>query len=335
MPGDYVGWEWDAVPTQPQYLSRQPQGVTRLSESAINAPGGQPSSWLVDEGRNRSTAPPPGQPASANAVKYRVPSGALVFAAGTIQWYRGLVPSNDSSPSPRVQQATYNVFADMGVQPLTPAGVTLDLPNRPPTAVAKATPTSGDAPLNVSFDGSASTDPDGLIARFDWDLDGDGEFDDGLGPKATFAYDRAGTYTARLRVTDPADESAVATLAIKARADGTTGPPGEGGRRSLARISSIRLLRGRQLAIRIRCKAAASGACAGNAAATVSGTKAGHKRFRRLSPNRSATLRVKLTRAGLRRLQVRPAMVRVTLTVRDAAGLGATTRRALRVPRRG
>ncbi len=343
--GKYVGWEWDAVPTQQQYLSRQPQGVTRLSASTINAPGGQPSSWLVDEGRSRDTLPPPGQPATVNAVKYRAASGALVFAAGTIQWYRGLVPSNDSSPSSRIQQATYNVFADMGVQPLTPAGVTLDTPNSPPTAVATATPTGGGVPLTVSFDGSGSTDPDGLIARYDWDLDGDGEFDDGVGPTATFVYHSAGTHTARLRVTDPGNESAVATLVIRADGAGSTGPngpgpngpngPAAGGPRSLVRISSVRLVRGRQLAIRIRCMAAASGACAGKAAATVSGTKAGHKRFRRLSPNRKATLRVRLTRAGLRRLQIRPAMVRVTLTVRDAAGLGATARRALRVPRRG
>jgi len=77
----------------------------------------------------------------------------------------------------------------------------------------------------------------------------------------------------------------------------------------------------------------ARGACAGKAAAAVSGT--GHKRFRGLSPNRTATLRVKLTPAALRRFQAGPATVRITLTVRDAAGLGATTRRALKLPRHG
>ena len=81
--------------------------------------------------------------------------------------------------------------------------------------------------------------------------------------------------------------------------------------------------------------AIARGACAGKAAATVSGTRAGHKRFRGLSPNRTATLRVKLTRAALRRFQAGPATVRITLTVRDAAGLGVTTRRALMLPRNG
>ena len=113
----------------------------------------------------------------------------------------------------------------------------------------------------------------------------------------------------------------MATLDIQADGAGSTGPNGTTGPtgtkgptgpsvglpRSLVRISSVRLVRGAKLAIRIRCMAIARGACAGKAAATVSGARAGHKRFRGLSPNRTATLRVKLTRAALRRFQAGPA----------------------------
>jgi len=47
--------------------------------------------------------------------------GALVFAAGTVQWSWGLEGDPDGIESPDVdmQQATVNLFADMGVQPTT------------------------------------------------------------------------------------------------------------------------------------------------------------------------------------------------------------------------
>jgi hypothetical protein len=56
---------------------------------------------------------------------YKVASGALVFGAGTVQWAWGLDDSHDSQFSPiappdsRMQQATINLFADMGLQPTT------------------------------------------------------------------------------------------------------------------------------------------------------------------------------------------------------------------------
>ena len=45
--------------------------------------------------------------------------------------------------------------------------------NQPPTAIATATPDSGLAPLVVQFIGSGSTDSDGTVTAFNWDL-GDG-----------------------------------------------------------------------------------------------------------------------------------------------------------------
>jgi hypothetical protein len=50
------------------------------------------------------------------------PSGALVFGAGTVQWSWGLDDNHDelpvSSEDKTMQQATVNLFADMGARPL-------------------------------------------------------------------------------------------------------------------------------------------------------------------------------------------------------------------------
>ena len=74
--------------------------------------------------------------------------------------------------------------------------------NQPPTAVATADPTNGSAPLEVDFDGTGSSDPEGLPLTYAWDLDGDGQFDDSNVSQPQFTYTQPGSYTARLRVTD-------------------------------------------------------------------------------------------------------------------------------------
>jgi glucose/arabinose dehydrogenase len=76
--------------------------------------------------------------------------------------------------------------------------------NTPPTANIQASPTSGAAPLTVSFDGRGSSDPDpgDGIAAYSWDLNGDGTYGDATTATTSFTYANPGTYTARLKVTD-------------------------------------------------------------------------------------------------------------------------------------
>ena len=74
--------------------------------------------------------------------------------------------------------------------------------NQPPVAVATGAPTSGATPLVVNFNGSGSSDPDGSIASYAWDLDGDGQYDDSTAQNPSRTYTTAGTYVVRLRVTD-------------------------------------------------------------------------------------------------------------------------------------
>ncbi len=73
-----------------------------------------------------------------------------------------------------------------------------------PVAVANADVTSGMFPLSVSFDGSASYDPDGTIKAWDWDFDGNGKpdfrsYESGI---ANFVYNAPGAYNATLTVHD-------------------------------------------------------------------------------------------------------------------------------------
>jgi glucose/arabinose dehydrogenase/PKD repeat protein len=86
--------------------------------------------------------------------------------------------------------------------------------NQPPTASIVAQPTTGAAPLTVQFDGRASSDPEGGALTFAWDLDGDGNYNDGTSPQVSWTYTASGSYTARLRVTDPQGASGTASQTI-------------------------------------------------------------------------------------------------------------------------
>jgi PKD repeat protein len=91
--------------------------------------------------------------------------------------------------------------------------------NQPPVATASATPTSGIAPLSVSFSGTASHDPDGSIASYAWTF-GDGST--GAGATTNHTYAIPGSYTATLTVTDDRGATASANIGITATVDSST-----------------------------------------------------------------------------------------------------------------
>ena len=89
--------------------------------------------------------------------------------------------------------------------------------NQAPRAVISATPTNGATPLHVNFSATGSSDPDaGDTLTYEWDLNGDGAFDDGTGSTADFTYSSAGRYLATVRVTDNHGASATDAVAISA-----------------------------------------------------------------------------------------------------------------------
>lgn len=86
--------------------------------------------------------------------------------------------------------------------------------NRAPTAVASANPTSGPAPLDVSFDGRGSSDPDGDPLTYEWDF-GDGS-PTATGATTSHRYTMVGTFTATLRVRDNRGGEGTDTVRIDA-----------------------------------------------------------------------------------------------------------------------
>jgi PKD repeat protein len=96
--------------------------------------------------------------------------------------------------------------------------------NAPPTArivfsTVNARPGQAlDVPLvgqQVAFAGTTSSDPEGPIAAYSWDLGGNGTFGDATGPGAVATYTTAGDKTVHLRVTDGDGATDVATVTFR------------------------------------------------------------------------------------------------------------------------
>jgi glucose/arabinose dehydrogenase len=95
--------------------------------------------------------------------------------------------------------------------------------NQVPLAAIAADKSFGPLDLKVKFDATGSSDPDPADnLHFAWDLDGDGQFDDGTAAKAEHTYTESENETARVRVKDDVNHSDVALIDLY---PGDEGPP--------------------------------------------------------------------------------------------------------------
>ena len=168
LPAGTLGFEWD----QEEDNGARPTGLFDLSTSSYTLT----EDYLEDFGGLYGAGV-----ATHQMSIYRAPSGALVFGAGTVQWSWGLDPNHDGDGADNadvnMQQATVNLFADMGVQPATlqtgllAASASTD---KTPPSSSITSPTSGATlqPFSVITIQGTASDVGGAVAGVEVSTDG-------------------------------------------------------------------------------------------------------------------------------------------------------------------
>lgn len=200
MPDGTLGYEWD----EDRNNGFMPTGVVRLSDTTVTGVDA-----LQDYGSTYASST-----AHHALTFYRDPSGAQVFGAGTVQWAWGLDSHHErgsEDASLDMQQATVNLFADMGVQPLTiQAGLTTTTsstdvlaPSSTITSPVNGATVPRDTVVTVS--GTAADAGGGVVAAVDVSVDGGATWQRAVGRENwTFSWitHTAGSYTLVSRAAD-------------------------------------------------------------------------------------------------------------------------------------
>jgi Tol biopolymer transport system component len=106
---------------------------------------------------------------------------------------------------------------DIWVAPVGPA-------NQPPVASFTYSPADPVVNQTITFDASASDDPDGSIVSYEWDWESDGIYDDSTIPPTTtieHSFDSAGDHIVTLRVTDNQGATGISTKTVSVGAQPT------------------------------------------------------------------------------------------------------------------
>ncbi len=169
LPPGTLGYEWDVDPEN----AVRPAGLFHLSTATYTLT----TDYLLDYGGTYGAGV-----ATHHMTMYRASSGALVFGAGSVQWSWGLDSNHDGDvdPAPDVdmQQATVNLFADMGVQPVSLQTGLLPAVSSSDTVAPVSTITSPVVGANVNtgspvvISGTATDSGGGVVAGVEVSADG-------------------------------------------------------------------------------------------------------------------------------------------------------------------
>ena len=170
FPAGVLGHEWDEDVDN----GHRPGGLFKLSSTTVSV-----DRKIQDHGSTYG----PGTATHALTL-YRHASGALVFGAGTVQWGWGLDAAHDTfsanpprPPDSRLQQATVNLFADMGVRPgslqagLVAAAKSTDTTRPTSRITSPASGSSTGRGATVTISGTAS-DSGGAVGGVEVSVDG-------------------------------------------------------------------------------------------------------------------------------------------------------------------
>ena len=164
-----LGFEWDVDADD----GFRPPGEFDMSSTTVSGVNAFYSDYGTNEVVNTS--------ATHHLTEYRAPSGALVFDTGTVDWAWGLDTDNPgpgTAVDANMQQATVNVFADMGAQPATlEAGlVPASAPtNTTPPSSAITSPSTGATVgdgSTVNLTGTASAQNGAVVSGVEISTDG-------------------------------------------------------------------------------------------------------------------------------------------------------------------
>jgi len=185
--------------TEPEVASTPPIAVV----SSSGAAGSAPLSVSFDGSGSTATSP-------ATITSYSWSFGDGTTAAGAS------VSHSFTAAGTYTTELTVTDSNGLTSATSTPVVVTAAPANVAPTAVISVNPTTGTAPLTVSFDGSSSEDSDGSIASYTWYF-GDGS--SGTGKTVTHTYTTEATFTATLQVTDDIGATGAASTTITVQAE--------------------------------------------------------------------------------------------------------------------
>lgn len=160
-------------------------GIDVLFASDSSDPDGDPITHLWDFG-DGSTSP------NRNAVHGFASAGAKTVTLTVTDPYGASATDSEQ----------VNVVVSQGP---------VDVPPRASFVFSPRQPDVGDPIFLVS----TSTDPEDKLRSQTWDLDGDGEFDDGRGDEVLHTFTSAGRKTVRLRVEDAAGHAAETERSIE------------------------------------------------------------------------------------------------------------------------
>jgi PKD repeat protein len=102
--------------------------------------------------------------------------------------------------------------------------------NEAPVAAFTYTPTNPTVNQTINFDASSSSDTDGSIAKYEWDWNNDGIYEDSFTTStAAHSWAQAGSYPVTLQVTDNDGATSTKTLSVTVGSEGGGGNNGSPG----------------------------------------------------------------------------------------------------------